>query len=313
MSSPMPKTNARNAGLGVFALLAAFAIARCSGTSPMNPFLDAGTDSGSGVSDSGASDGGFGDAGATDAGTASDSGTASDGGGTDSGTNDSGQPDSGTGVDAGPPCNLVAQSGCDAGDKCALISNDDVCVPQGTVATGQLCSYNATMGDDCVGGDTCVLVTPTLTTCHEFCATDSDCKQPAVASGSTAEPTNVGHCILQLSGTNDSICTVACNPVTAAGASGCAASLSCFVGVNASLIELTDCEGAGTGTDGTVCTSSADCATGFTCVNNGTASYCRQVCRSGMQSDCGIATDTCYALNASNAMFGVCCSTTTGC
>jgi hypothetical protein len=265
-------------------------------------------------------DGGWGDGGQADGGRGDGGMSAGpgDGGGSDGGVVDGGTPDAGQAgsdaggdagtSDAGALCDVVSQTGCAAGDKCALGSDGgNVCVAQGTVTLGESCSFSATSVDDCVGGEVCVAETASVATCHEFCTSDSDCTQPAVASGGTAEPSNVGHCLLQLGQSAVSVCTVACNPVTAAGASGCAPGTACAVGITSAMIEVTDCEAAGMGAEGATCTFSRDCAPGLACIDNGATSHCRQVCRTGVTSDCSITTDVCFILGASNLMFGACC------
>lgn len=67
----------------------------------------------------------------------------------------------------GAACDVLAQSGCDAGEKCARVVLQSTpttvaevrCVPQGTQAVDQTCAYGAA-GDNgysnCVGGTECV-------------------------------------------------------------------------------------------------------------------------------------------------------------
>jgi len=62
------------------------------------------------------------------------------------------------------PCDLVEQTGCESGQKCAAAYGDDgrltrrVCVPDGSAEVGQACSIvDAASGvDDCVTGAHCV-------------------------------------------------------------------------------------------------------------------------------------------------------------
>lgn len=260
----------RSTGLGVLAVLVAVAVVGCSGTSPA-------------PSDAGTVDGGRTDAGASDGG----------------------------GSDAGLSCFVTSQTSCPAGDKCTLgDSGTGECVATGTVAVGQQCTFSSTNVDDCVAGGFCVAHSATVDLCRSFCASDVNCDQTPVASGGTAEPTNVAHCYISVG--QAKVCTDPCNPVTAAGTTGCATGLACVVAVTVGLEEYTDCEAAGTGGEGATCTGNADCSAGYTCLNNGTTSNCRQTCRNNVAADCAIGTDLCFALNASDTMFGVCCPST-GC
>src|SRR5439155_16814185 len=99
------------------------------------------------------------------------------------------------------------------------------------------------------------------------CAADADCTQAPVASGGTAEPNNKAHCLLTLTGTTAKLCSFACNPVSAAGASGCATGLACQTFASMTIPEFTDCSPAGAALDGGNCPNgNSDCAPGFGCV-----------------------------------------------
>ena len=161
---------------------------------------------------------------------------------------------------------------------------------------------------------TCAPTTARTRFCREFCASDTDCKQAAVPSGSTAEPGNVAHCVIDITSTTWKVCSVACNPVTTAGASGCAAGMGCTYGGTTGVPEFTDCETVGTAVEGATCTYTTDCAAGLVCVNNGTTSHCRDVCRNATPTDCTVSGDVCYAPSGvTSPMFGFCCSSTSGC
>jgi hypothetical protein len=239
---------------------------------------------------------------------------------TPDGAGDSSAGDAGSAVDAGREssadasradaadggvCDPVLQTGCGAGQRC--IVDPPACVANGTVATGQPCG---SVSDDCVRGDLCA-VSAGMATCSKFCATDSDCPGAAVASGSTPEPANVPRCTGLLQGTVTStaypLCTVACNPVKAAGPSGCLAHQLCVYTVTPSGVDTTDCQGSYAGIEGNACSASNDCDVGLVCVGRA-QTHCRQVCRIGMSSDCTIAGDTCATpAGATAPMFGYCC------
>jgi len=222
--------------------------------------------------------------------------------------------------DAGPPvtardaetgtalvCSPVAQTGCGSGQKCVVGLVGPECVADGKVLMGAVCG--TTGADECIHGTTCVGETATAThICRQFCSTDKDCQQPAVAAGTTPEPKNVGHCIIALGASGFSVCSFACNPVPAAGTSGCAGNLACSYGSTVHIPELTSCELGGEGGEGTSCLQNQDCVAGLTCVSVGAgAGHCRPPCRAGTNTDCG-AGDVCVAPGGSTtAMFGFCC------
>jgi hypothetical protein len=212
------------------------------------------------------------------------------------------------GSDMSRPCTLIPQSGCNAGEKCSVAASGTQCLSNGTVATGMVCgTLNA---DDCLAGNLCSGdVTGSTELCRQFCKVDGDCTQAAVPAGATAEPGNVARCIVTYTGTTAMTCTVACNPVTKAGASGCPTGLACVYGGTTTIPELTDCVTPGATVEGGVCTDSSTCAAGLVCVGptSGTA-HCRQVCRHNNPADC---TDPSYACaqpaSPANPMFGFCC------
>src|SRR5579862_3982649 len=146
-------------------------------------------------------------------------------------------------------CALFPQSGCGSGEKCEPSSSGNTCAANGNKTTGQGCGTGGT--DDCVAGDLCSSDSASGTfICRAFCAADTDCKQAAVPVGGTSEPGNVAHCLVTFMNTTAKACTVACNPVTKAGATLCPTGLACIYGGTATIPELTDCATPGAGTDG---------------------------------------------------------------
>lgn len=204
-----------------------------------------------------------------------------------------------TGVDLGNTggggdaamCDPLSQSGCGAGEKCSLSASATTCLSDGDKLSGQLCG--AAGADDCIKGNLCVSESATsmVAQCRPFCAKDTDCKQ--TAQGGVAS--NLPHCLIPISGTMPAVtvCTVACQPVTAAGASGCATGLSCQVFGSATppIAQFSDCALPGPGGDGADCTT-AGCQAGFACVSEtptggGAAqNHCRKLCRAGTSGDC---------------------------
>lgn len=229
-------------------------------------------------------------------------------GSTDLATSDLATPDLATTPDMAM-CVLFPQSGCGVNEKCELTGSGNICASNGNKTTGQQCGTGGS--DDCTAGDICSTDSSTSTTfiCRAFCNADGDCKQGAVTSGGTAEPNNVAHCIITFAGTTQKACTDACNPVTAAGASGCPGSLACIYGGTTTIPELTDCGTPGTGTDGASCVDTTGCAAGYVCVGAGAGStFCRQVCRNGTSGDCSGLGYTCDPpAGVTSPMFGFCC------
>ena len=192
------------------------------------------------------------------------------------------------GVAVGAACNLSMQSGCGAGEKCTIANNGAFCAPDGTVAAGGACSGSP---DDCVQGSVCI-----GGICHPLCGSDSDCKQPAVDG--------VGpRCTVPLPGLVNKACTIACNPVLAAGDPLCPTSSACVYTPSATS-EATDCSPPGSSVEGDSCDNSTECAANLTCILNGAPpGHCRAVCRNGVAGDC-VAADSCTSVGA---QYGVCC------
>src|SRR5262249_53554328 len=107
------------------------------------------------------------------------------------------------------------------------------------------------------------------------------------------------------------VCTVACNPVSSQGASGCPAGSVCAYRSNNVVLEFTNCERAGTGTDGQPCDVDFHCAPGFSCVQS-TGQLCRALCRSGHSGDCTGGYMCAAGAAGAGGMFGICCPST-GC
>ncbi len=65
-------------------------------------------------------------------------------------------------ADAAPACNVLTQTGCNPGEKCAWIQSPPTighigCAPDGSVAIGDACSYNPPpmAWDNCSTGNAC--------------------------------------------------------------------------------------------------------------------------------------------------------------
>ena len=191
-------------------------------------------------------------------------------------------------VMVGPPCNLLVQASCGAGEKCTLANNGSFCAPDGTVPAGGACSG---VPDDCAHDTVCV-----GGVCHPLCRNDADCTQPPVAGVAP-------RCTLPLAGVVNKACTIACNPVAGAGASQCPTGTAC-VYTPSPTAEATDCAPPGSDGEGVACDNSTECAANLACILNGAPpSHCRAVCRNGVAGDCASGA-TCSSLGM---QYGVCC------
>lgn len=170
----------------------------------------------------------------------------------------------------GNPCKLVApQCGCAAGEGCTLDNTGaPTCDVAGNVAPGGNCSADA-----CQPGSICLGTTPTTPTCGEFCATDAQCTAPG------------GLCVVKLNdGSGNEIpgvtlCSENCDPTTNVG---CVSGTGCTFGQEQAgqMRFFTACRESGAKTQGQTCTTNAECAPGYGCINTGTT-QCMKYCKVG--------------------------------
>jgi hypothetical protein len=221
---------------------------------------------------------------------------------TDLGPPDLGPTDLGTSCSESP-CRLVSpQCGCSGGLACSISGTVRACATAGTGAVGAACG---TALPRCAAGNLCVGVSTTTTTaaCEHFCNSDADC------TGAGAL------CLLTLDdGTGASIpgvtlCSLSCNLATNTGCpSGSACRLySESAGAGRS---LTHCAGpAGTGTEGALCTTDAECIAGYTCADTGYGNECTQWCNYTTGTGCALGY-TCapfsVAVVIGSTEYGVC-------
>ena len=162
------------------------------------------------------------------------------------------------------PCRTVSpQCGCPSMQGCYLDgAGARTCAPAGTSAEGDRCD-----ADICSPGNLCVNVHATagmnLPMCKHFCDGHGDC----TGAGS--------RCLVNITGSTDTVCTRHCDPSTNAG---CPASTYCAFFTEMSGRVLTDCQGppGATGQGGT-CTDDGDCQVGFGCIGSPT-SQCLRWC-----------------------------------
>lgn len=204
---------------------------------------------------------------------------------------------SSSGACAESPCKLVQpQCGCAAGQACTIDGSPQgtrVCVAAGSTPIGGSCT-----SDECVPGSLCVKTTDTISTCMKYCAMDSNCTSPG------------GLCIISLNDGSSgqipgvTLCTENCDPTTN---SGCpVAGTSCGLAQESmgQMRLLTRCGGAGSGTQGSFCSTDADCAPTFGCFNAGTT-QCLKYCKVGGVACPGGATCTSLGM-IGNTTYGAC-------
>jgi hypothetical protein len=173
-------------------------------------------------------------------------------------------------------CDPVKQTGCGAGLKCTLDPDVPACLTNGSLDWGQVCGTMSS--DDCKSSLLCIGINSSTSTCHQFCSSDSDCKQPTPAGTPSG---NTAHC-LTINGFAYKICSLPCDPKNPT--TSCTSPLVCQLGGNATT-DITNCEDKQanqTGTDTTDCSGATACAPGYLCITetSGTTSnkVCRRVC-----------------------------------
>jgi hypothetical protein len=213
-------------------------------------------------------------------------------------------------LDLSSGCDPVLQSGCASAQKCTLPGGSStaapVCTAAGSIPVGSACTAS---DDQCVAGAVCLSLAAVDKVCRKLCNHDNldgDCPEPAAQDASRAQ---LSHCLQLTTDGPLGACSTPCNPVTAAGPSGCPGGEMCYFVpfLNADVLGLTDCSTVvGSGTDGTVCTREVDCAPGYYCreLTQGGQLVCRQICRVGVDSDCSLSGYKCIT---DVAAFGGCC------
>lgn len=188
------------------------------------------------------------------------------------------------------PCRLVPpQCGCAAGQSCMLnASAARVCGVAGFRSEGEGC----TAPTDCASGLACVNFSASGTgqMCSRMCAGDADC-------------VGGGFCLNEIPGVVR-LCTRACNPVSQ---TGCAPGLLCTIFNDAAGGRyVTDCTGpAGLGTQDDFCSTEADCAPGYACLDvDGFGPTCNHWCNAVTGAGCG-AFYTCYGFTSPVVVGGV--------
>lgn len=288
---------------GLGALLVACLLVACAEERVRGPDIDASyVDAGAGFDGGPASDGGS-DAGAmvdsgADAGDTTDAGDVLDAGRDGGDVADAGT-DGGEALDAGTdaggalgcpagPCNLVEQTGCEAGYGCYFVPSsggadpEPMCLTAGTGGDGATCVDHA----DCQEGFLCA----PDDTCHAYCCGGSDvgCPTGQVCSttlrDSGGSPTEVGYCSAP----------DGCDPVEQTGCSG---SEACYWSGDGGTICTTSLEDLD---EGATCDDLNDCAAGLACHATSAGVVCHRYCDTTDGSRC-TSTQTCTSLSLSGA------------
>lgn len=217
----------------------------------------------------------------TDA-TASDA-SVSDASVVDATVSDASDASTGTCVKTAPSnvCGLNPQCGCAANQTCDVTNTTTggvSCVSAGTATAGRSCTSTG----NCAAGMTCWngACHPYCTRGQATCGTGTICFAPQNASGAVTP--------------NYDVCSVPCDvrsPATACGTNACV----WFTAQKAS-----DCRPAGTQSEFSSCTSTADCRQGLVCANDPTfGPTCVRYCRLGSNADCSLG-DTCTDVYGAN-------------
>ena len=192
-----------------------------------------------------------------------DGGSSGGVGGTGSPSNDMAKSGGSSGdMSAVATCDVGAQTGCPAGDKCVPTFGGGTltggCVPNGTAMAGQPCTpgmSNTMLNDNCVAGTMCDNSGPGSTyTCHTICTADSGC-----GSG--------GRCGAIFNRASYGLCYATC---TLFG-TGCPAGNDCSVpfldiaATQASQVGFFVCKKTGTTAAFQSCQTDSDCAAGLAC------------------------------------------------
>ncbi len=188
----------------------------------------------------------------------------------------------------GGTCDVFPPCGCSPTETC---SHPNATTPEFCESAGSTPFYApCTLDSDCVAGAACV-----DDVCEPPCAASSDC----TSGGGNRD------CI-QITDANDQnipgflTCSAGCNPL-APNLTDSAHPFACSGGgrCSASTTGATECFGKpATGTQGSTCTSGADCAPKYACVNFATSTMCQHYCRTSGGVDCATFPGTrCIASN----------------
>lgn len=186
------------------------------------------------------------------------------------------------------PCSILPQCGCTGQNACDLDQADDMGTACRNILTPGTETSTCTTQTGCDRGFVCI-GGAAYASCKRYCEADAECGSPR------------GRCVLQFANAGPDVpkfCTSNCEP-TDTTAAGCPSTFKCTLFTATSggtTYPIADCSLAGTGTQGTDCTSGTSpiesrCAKGYQCAKFGseTTFKCRKICTQPGQtsSQCG--------------------------
>jgi len=214
------------------------------------------------------------------------------------------------------PCSLAPQCGCPLNQSCDIDpSNSAKTACRAVTSPGH--DTNTCTGNDCDVGYGCI-GDGSHDACKKYCSSNADCASPR------------GQCVIQLVDSSQKeipgavVCSSNCDP-TASAAAYCPSGWKCsmFTATYKSTdYDISDCEVAGGGVQGTSCTVSGSnppngddtkCAANYLCTTADQLSFqCRKICNytSGGANapECTAIGKKCYSVGGkiANVQYGVC-------
>ncbi len=197
-------------------------------------------------------------------------------------------------------CDLTDPSSCGTGMACLLNGDGSggvttQCFGAGTGTDGTTC--DPTMAGQCAEGFGC---SSEENVCRGWCCTDSDCNPATTGqvcskiNGAGPAGHEYGQCI------QPDACTLP------APQTGCPDGQECNVITLASGSSITNCDSAGTATEGMTCNARNACVAGYACVGSSDGTFsCRAYCDMSAATPC-TSGFTCGGLTGAPSGFGVC-------
>ena len=188
-------------------------------------------------------------------------------------------------------CDLATQIGCGPGETCDLNGVEIECRVAGTGMETDECEFI----NECAAGYSCI-ATFSLgrSSCLKWCDSDDDCQGPG---GVCDLPINASGIVIPGAVT----CTPNCDPLSN---EGCPAGWGCKVYLHSDGTRSeTLCTPAGAGLELAPCANEAECAPGFSCVND--PGTCGQNCLFGTSPDGCPGGTTCVGYTTPHVIGGV--------
>jgi hypothetical protein len=207
------------------------------------------------------------------------------------------------------PCSILPQCGCPGQNACDLDETDKVGTACRNILTPGTETSTCTMNKQCDQNFTCIGGSA-YASCKKYCTADVDCGSPR------------GKCVLQFGSAGPDVpkfCSSNCDP-TDASAANCPSTFKCTLysaSSGGTTYKIADCSLAGTGTQGTDCTSGsqpfeAKCAKSFQCAQlvGDTTFKCRKICTAPGTTTAQCGGQTCIGYSPPHTIgattYGVC-------